>query len=358
MPGGGNKNIVKEALLYKKLPENKVSCFLCAHRCIISEGKFGICRARQNKGGELYTYAYGGVVAANIDPIEKKPLFHLLPGSKSFSVAASGCNFHCGFCQNWQISQKKEVAWAIGSPTTALWPADKLGEPSIPMFPEEIVKGALKYKCRSISYTYTEPTIFFEYAYESARLAKENGLLNIFVTNGYMTKEALEMIKPYLDAANVDLKFFTDEGYRRVCGGSLQPVLDTISLMRKLGIWVEVTTLIVPGENDSAEELKGIASFLAGVGKEIPWHISRFHPDYKMMDKDSTPLSKLKEAEAIGKSAGLRYVYIGNVLEEEKTCCHKCQKSLISRMGFEVIENNLKSGACPSCGAVLDGIFA
>ena len=194
----------------------------------------------------------------------------------------------------------------------------------------------------------------FEYAYESARLAKENGLLNIFVTNGYMTKEALEMIRPYLDAANVDLKFFTDEGYRRVCGGSLQPVLDTISLMRKLGIWVEVTTLIVPGENDSAEELKDIASFLAGVGKEIPWHISRFHPDYKMTDKDSTPLSKLKEAYNIGKKAGLRYVYIGNVLEEEKTFCYKCQKGLISRMGFEVIENNLKSGACPSCGAVLD----
>ncbi len=357
MSGRGDKNILKEAFLYKKLPEKKVACFLCAHRCLISEGKFGICRVRQNKGGGLYTYAYGGVVAANIDPVEKKPLFHFLPGSKSFSVAASGCNFHCGFCQNWQISQKKEVAWAIGSPTTALWPAEA-GERPVPMSPEEIVKGALKYKCRSISYTYTEPTIFFEYAYESAGLAREKGLLNIFVTNGYMTKEALEMIRPYLDAANVDLKFFTDKGYRRVCGGSLQPVLDTISLMRKLGIWVEVTTLIVPGENDSAEELKAIASFLAGVGKEIPWHISRFHPDYKMTDKDSTPLSKLKEAEAIGKAAGLRYVYIGNVLEEEKTFCCKCSKPLIARMGFEVIENNLKAGACPSCGAVLDGIFA
>ena len=357
MPGGGNKNIVKEALLYKKLPEKKVACFLCAHRCLISEGKFGICQTRQNKGGSLYTYAYGGVVAANIDPIEKKPLFHFLPGSKSFSIAAAGCNFRCGFCQNWRISQKKE--------------ADKSVERPVPMSPSEIVKGALKYKCRSISYTYTEPTIFFEYAYESARLAREKGLLNIFVTNGYMTKEALEMIRPYLDAANVDLKFFNNESYRRVCGGSLQPVMDTISLMRRLGVWVEVTTLIVPGENDSPEELKAIASFLAGAGKEIPWHISRFHPDYKMTNKDSTPLSILKAAYKIGKDAGLRYVYIGNVPEEawaigspttalwpeEKTSCYKCQKSLISRMGFEVIENNLKSGACPSCGTVLDGIF-
>ncbi len=341
---------LKEAFLYKKLPEKKVSCFLCAHRCVISEGRFGLCRVRQNKEGELYTYAYGGVVAANIDPVEKKPLFHFLPGSKSFSIACAGCNFHCGFCQNWQISQKAD--------------ADRLGIDSRQMTPEEIVRAALQSGCRSVSYTYTEPTIFFEYAYETARIAKEEGLLNIFVTNGFMTKEALEMIYPYLGAANVDLKFFKDESYRRVCGGSLPAVLDTIRLMRKLGVWVEVTTLIVPGENDSAEELKAIASFLAGVGKEIPWHISRFHPDYKMTDKDSTPLSSLKTAYKIGKEAGLRYVYVGNVQAgtelwpDEKTCCYKCQKSLISRIGFEVIENNLENGACPSCKTVLDGIFA
>lgn len=349
---------LKEAFLYKKLPDNKVACFLCAHRCLISEGKFGVCRVRQNKGGGLYTYAYGGVVAANIDPVEKKPLFHFLPGSKSFSIACAGCNFRCGFCQNWQISQKAEV--------------DRLRIDQRQMTPGEVVRAALESGCRSISYTYTEPTIFFEYAYETAKIAKEKGLLNIFVTNGFMTKEALEMIswpegrgaashsrsRPYLGAANVDLKFFNDESYRRVCGGSLAPVLDTIILMRKLGIWVEVTTLIVPGENDSPEELKGIASFLAQAGQEIPWHISRFHPDYKMMDKDSTPVSILKAAYKIGKEAGLRYVYIGNVLEEEKTFCCKCAKPLIARMGFEVIENNLKNGACPSCGAVLDGFFA
>lgn len=334
--------MLKEALLYKKLSDNKVSCFLCSHRCLITDGHFGICQVRQNKGGRLDTLAYGELCAANIDPIEKKPIFHMLPGSKSYSFAALGCNFRCGFCQNWQISQKKE--------------ADKLGINLEPKSPEKIVSEALQYKCQSISYTYSEPTIFFEYALETAKLAKEKGLYNIFVTNGYMTPEALEMIKPYLDAANVDLKYFNDENYRKVCGGRLQPVLDIISLMRQLNIWVEVTTLVVPGENDSTRELKNIAGFLSGVGSEIPWHISRFHPDYKMTDAQSTPLSKLKEAHTIGKDAGLRYVYIGNVLEEEKTYCYNCGQDLISRSGFSVIKNILKDGKCPGCNTALDGI--
>jgi pyruvate formate lyase activating enzyme len=334
--------MLKEALLYKKLQGKKVSCFLCSHRCLINDENFGICQVRQNKGGVLYTYAYGEVVAANIDPIEKKPLFHVLPGSSSFSIAAAGCNFRCGFCQNWQISQKRE--------------SDKRGIGSKPMSPREIVADALSYKCKSISYTYTEPTIFFEYALETARLAKTKGLYNVFVTNGYMTKEALEMFQPYLDAANVDLKSFNDESYLRVCGAKLSPVLESIALMRKLNIWVEVTTLVVPGENDSIEELKGIASFLAATGREIPWHISRFHPDYKMTDKAPTALSKLKEAKQLGKDAGLRYVYIGNVIEEEKTYCSKCARSLITRLGFDIVENNLKNGKCPDCGAALDGL--
>jgi pyruvate formate lyase activating enzyme len=333
--------MLKEALLYKKLDGRKVSCFLCSHHCLISDGNFGICQARQNKGGTLYTYAYGEVVAASIDPIEKKPIFHILPGSRSFSIASIGCNFRCGFCQNWQISQKKE--------------ADKSGVGQTTMNPEEIVANALKYKCESISYTYTEPTIFFEYALETAKSAKEKGLYNIFVTNGYMTKEALEMVSPYLDGANVDLKFFDDGKYRKICGGRLKPVMESIELMRKMNIWVEVTTLVVPGENDSVDELKGIASFLAGAGKEIPWHISRFHPDYKMTDLEATSLSTLKEAYKIGKDAGLRYVYIGNVLKEEKTYCYQCGRDLISRIGFNVIRNNLKEGRCPECNALLDG---
>jgi len=334
--------MLKEALLYKKLEDNKVSCFLCAHRCLIADGHFGICQARQNKGGRLYTLAYGELCAANIDPIEKKPIFHMLPGSKSYSFAALGCNFHCGFCQNWQISQKKE--------------ADKLGINLEPKSPEKIVSEAWQCKCQSISYTYSEPTIFFEYALETAKLAREKGLYNIFVTNGYMTPEALEMIKPYLDAANVDLKYFNDENYRKVCGGRLQPVLDVICLMRKLNIWVEVTTLVVPGENDSTQELKNIAGFLSGVGKEIPWHISRFHPDYKITDKEPTSLVKLKETYNIGKDAGLRYVYIGNVLEEEKTYCYNCGQDLISRVGFNIVKNVLRDGKCPGCNTALDGL--
>ncbi len=334
--------MLKEALLYKKLPDNKVSCYLCSHYCVIDGGNSGICQVRQNKDGTLYTYAYGEVAAANIDPIEKKPIFHMLPGSTSFSIAAIGCNFHCGFCQNWQISQKKE--------------ADKFGLRLEPMAPEEIVDSALKHKCKSISYTYTEPTIFFEYALEIAKLAKSKGLYNVFVTNGYMTKDALAMLWPYLDAANVDLKFFNDESYRRVCGAKLKPVLDSIVSMRKMNIWVEVTTLVVPGENDSGRELKRIASFLADTGKEIPWHISCFHPDYKMPDKEPTPLSKLKEAYQFGKEAGLRYVYIGNVFEQVKTYCYKCARGLISRLGFDVIENNLKDGKCPDCNTGLDGV--
>ncbi len=333
--------MLKEALLYKKLSGKNVSCFLCSHHCLISDGSFGICQVRQNKGGTLYTYAYGEVAAANVDPIEKKPIFHILPGSRSFSVASIGCNFTCGFCQNWQISQKKE--------------ADKLAIGQTAMPAQEIVANALKYKCESISYTYTEPTIFFEYALEAAKLAKEKGLYNIFVTNGYMTKEALEVIGPYLDAANVDLKFFDDEKYRRICGARLKPVTESIALMRKMDIWVEVTTLLVPGENDSVGQLKGIASFIAGVGKEIPWHISRFHPDYKMNDLEATALSTLKDAYKIGKDAGLRYVYIGNVLEEEKTSCYQCGRELISRIGFEVIKNNLKEGRCLECNTPLDG---
>lgn len=334
--------MLKEAILYNKAENLRTDCFLCNHYCKIQEGKYGVCGVRQNIKGILYTDVYGEVIALHVDPIEKKPLFHFFPGSKAFSIATVGCNFRCGFCQNWQISQKKE--------------ADRLGLRPEKVSPEEIVEQAIKYNCKSISYTYTEPTIFFEYAYDIAKIAKERGLYNNFVTNGYMTKDALGVIRPYLDAANVDLKFFNDENYRKVCGAKLEPVLETIRFMRELKIWVEVTTLVVPGQNDSTKELKEIAAFLADTDKEIPWHISRFHPDYQMADLEATPLTKLKEAYRIGKDAGLRYVYIGNVLEEEKTFCYNCDTELISRLGFEVLRNNIKKSKCPKCGSVIDGV--
>ncbi|MFA5156707.1 MAG: AmmeMemoRadiSam system radical SAM enzyme [Candidatus Omnitrophota bacterium] len=335
---------MKEALLYEKLENKLVRCFLCAHQCRIPDTKYGFCGVRQNLDGTLYTHVYGKPITLHIDPIEKKPLYHFLPGTFSFSLATVGCNFHCGFCQNWEISQ-----------TTA---RDGVRFPEEDVFPGEIVENALKNECRSISYTYTEPTIFFEYALDIAKLAKEKGLYNVFVTNGYMTKDALEMIRPFLDAANVDLKFFREDSYRRVCTASLEPVKDTIRLMRELGIWVEVTTLVVPGENDSKEELGDIANFLASVDKGMPWHISRFHPDYKFTDHKATPEETLKMAQGLGKAAGIKYIYAGNVSGwGNDTYCPACGKALIKREGFEVLMNKVKQGKCGFCQVQIAGVF-
>jgi pyruvate formate lyase activating enzyme len=336
--------MLREAMLWRALEGGRVECFLCAHRCVIAPAKFGVCGVRENREAKLFTYVYGEVIAAHIDPIEKKPLYHFLPGTRSFSVATVGCNFRCPFCQNWQISQVKIKAGDIAGGHR--------------LTPDEIVREARRSGCRSISYTYTEPTIFFEYAYDTARLAREAGLMNVFVTNGYMTSEALRTIRPYLDAANVDLKAFKEETYKKVCGARLEPVLASIRLMNELGIWVEVTTLVVPGMNDSDAELAAVARFIAGINIDIPWHISRFHPDYKYTRGEATPLTTLRRAYETGKQAGLRYVYIGNVLgESEITACPHCGKSLLRRSGFNVTDNSLKDGRCPSCGTAIAGRF-
>jgi pyruvate formate lyase activating enzyme len=334
----------KEALLYERLENKLAHCYLCAHQCKIAPSKFGFCGVRENVGGVLYTHAYGKVIAAHIDPIEKKPLYHFFPGTTSFSIATIGCNFRCGFCQNWQISQSTFRNGELG------------GEP---LACKDIVKRARENGCKSISYTYTEPTIFFEYALETAKLAKAEGLYNNFVTNGYMTEECLEMAKPYLSAANVDLKFFRDESYRRVCSGSLQPVLGSIRKMHELGIWVEVTTLVVPDENDSDAELKDIADFIASVDKNMPWHISRFHPDYKFTDHRATPEETLRRAHDLGRKAGLNYIYIGNVYGfGNDTYCHNCKKLLVQREIFSILENNIKDGKCAFCKALIPGVFS
>jgi pyruvate formate lyase activating enzyme len=333
---------LKEALLYKKLEDRKVHCFLCSHHCTIPDGKFGICRVRENKGGILYTHAYGELIAQNIDPIEKKPLYHFFPGSTSYSIATKGCNFQCGFCQNWQISQVKEA----GTP----------GARSQWVTPEDVVKQATLSGSKSISYTYTEPTIFFEYAYNISRLAKNEGLYNVFVTNGFMTEETIRMAHPYLDAANIDLKSFNDEYYRKLCRGKLDPVLQSIELMKRFNIWVEVTTLVVPGQNDSEGEFEKIATFLAGIDKSIPWHISRFYPQYKMDHVEPTPMETLSRAYKIGKQAGLRYVYLGNVGEGNNTYCYSCNKLLIERRGFSINKYNIKNGCCPDCHTPIDGV--
>lgn len=332
----------KEAMLYEKLKDGEVHCFLCSHHCKIADTKYGFCGVRKNENGRLYTYVYGEVIASHVDPIEKKPLHHFFPGSRAYSIATVGCNFRCGFCQNWEISQ---VSKRDGDFT------------SYELKPEEVVREAKKSGCKSISYTYTEPTIFFEYAYDTAKLAKKEGLYNTFVTNGYMTKDALNAIKGYLDGCNVDLKFFSNDKYKKYCQGSLEPVLEAIRHMKKIGMWVEVTTLVLPGMNDTDEELKSIAGFIADTGKEIPWHISRFHPNYKVMESAPTPLVTLKKAEAIGKKAGLKYIYIGNIAVETNTLCHNCGKLLIARAGYVIEENSIKNNKCPECETVIEGVW-
>jgi pyruvate formate lyase activating enzyme len=336
--------MVREALLYEKKEENKVRCGLCSHRCLIAPGKRGICAVRENRDGVLYTLVYGALIAGNVDPIEKKPIFHLHPGSKSFSIATVGCNFSCTFCQNADISQLPRQGGLIqGRETTA----------------EAVVESAVRSGSRTIAYTYTEPTIFFEYALDVARMATAKGLRNVFVTNGYMTPETLDRIGADLHGANVDLKSFSDEFYRKQCGARLEPVLTTLREMKRRGIWIEVTTLVIPGLNDGDGELREIAAFLFSPGPETPWHISRFHPRYRMMSAPTTPVETIHRAAQIGREAGLKYVYSGNVPgdEGESTACASCGEWLIRRWSFTVVENRLRQGACPRCGTPLDGIF-
>ncbi len=331
----------KEAYLYNKIEDNRVKCLLCNHNCLIADSEYGFCRVRKNEKGFLYSDVYAEPVALNVDPIEKKPLYHFYPGSLSYSVATIGCNFRCKFCQNWQISQVSKENFKLKKTVS----------------PEDIVSYARENKCSSISYTYTEPTVFFEYAYDIAKIARRDGVYNIFVTNGYMSIEAIDMIAPYLDAANIDLKSFSDDFYVKNCKAHLNPVLDSIRYMKERGIWIEITTLIIPGENDSSEELTQIAEFIASVGVETPWHISRFHPNYKYLEAKPTPIETLKKAEEIAKDKGLRYVYLGNVLEGNDSFCYNCDKLLIERSGFDVRVNNLDGGSCPYCGVSIDGLF-
>jgi len=335
---------VKEAMLYERCDQKQVRCLLCAHRCLIDEGKRGVCLVRENHSGTLYTQAYGKSISHGMDPVEKKPLFHFHPGSRAFSIATAGCNFRCRFCQNWEISQVLRESGSIFG-----------GE----LPPERIVDLAQQTGCQSIAYTYTEPTIFFEYAYDTAQLARQSGLNNVFVTNGYMTEKALETIQPYLEAANVDLKSFDDTFYRKWVGARLQPVLDTLKLMKGLDIWVEVTTLVIPTLNDSEDNLRRIAEFIfEELGEATPWHISRFYPAYELKDLSQTPIEVLEKARAIGLKAGLRYVYVGNVPESDgtNTFCYNCGRLLIRRFGQGLLEYHIRDGHCPHCGAKIDGV--
>jgi pyruvate formate lyase activating enzyme len=337
--------LANEALLYEPRGEGVVVCHACAHRCVVQPGLRGICGVRENRGGRLVTLVGDAIVSADVDPIEKKPFFHFLPGTLAYSIATVGCNFHCLFCQNWSLSQ---------------WPRDRGWPfPGEPTAPDELVQAALDLGCASVAYTYTEPTVFLELALDTARAAAAAGLRNVFVTNGYMTPEALDLLAPVLHGANVDLKAFSDAYYRKVCGGTLAPVLDTIRGLRERGIWVEVTTLVIPGRNDSDEELQALAAWLVSVDRDVPWHVSAFFPAYRMLDTPPTPAGTLYRAAEIGRRAGLRHVYTGNVAGGpwEDTACPDCGRWLVRRRGFRVLENGITGGRCPVCGARIAGVW-
>jgi len=333
---------MKEAMFYEKAGDSKVKCHLCAHGCLIKPGKRGLCSVRENRDGTLYSLVYGKIIAKHIDPIEKKPLFHFHPGSKSFSIATVGCNFKCRHCQNYTISQHVETFHEI---------------PGEDMTPEQVVKEAKQAGCDSISYTYTEPTIFMEFAYDCARLARENGIKNVFVSNGYTSAEATRTIAPYLDANNIDLKG-NENFYKEIVGGRLQPVLDTIRLMKELGVWVEITTLIIPNHNDSDEFLMWASEFIKSVDINIPWHVTQFYPTYRLIDQPRTPLSTLRKARQMGIKAGLKYVYEGNVPGEggENTFCPSCGQMLIERAGFFLNKIQMKNSHCLKCNALIAGV--
>ena len=334
---------MREARLYKQAAGGYTDCFVCSFRCHIADGKVGVCGVRENIGGVLYTLVYGRLISRHVDPIEKKPLYHFQPSSSSYSIATVGCNFRCLHCQNSEISQMPRDQRRI------------LGEEASP---EEIASEAFATGCSSISYTYTEPTIFMEYAYDTGVLAKEKGLKNVFVTNGYMTKECLDELKGVLDAANVDVKGFTEPFYKKVCGARLAPVLESVEYMRAIGIWVEITTLIIPTLNDSEDELRSIARWIYRTDKSIPWHVSAFHPAYKLTDLPSTPFKTIERAREIGLEEGLRYVYTGNIPGKagESTYCYNCKKLLIERSGFTVKKNAIVESMCPHCGTAVDGV--
>jgi len=309
-----------DAMLWEADEGECIKCNLCGQACRIPPGQYGACRVRLNVEGQLKSTNYEAVVAMHVDPIEKKPLFHFLPGTLSLSIAAAGCNFQCAFCQNWQISQSPRNNPVLSGQAIA---------------PEQIVATAAGHDCASISYTYTEPAVFYELAYETARLAHPAGMRNCFVSNGFLTPQAVETIAPYLDAINVDLKSFRDETYRRVMKASLAPVFECLEAIVDAGIWLEITTLVVPGMNDSSDELGDIAEYIASnLGRHVPWHVSRFHGDYKMHDTASTPLATLEMACSMGEAAGLKYVYCGNVHggDGESTHCNACGAMVIERV--------------------------
>lgn len=325
---------------YKLNDKGKMVCILCRHYCTLKEGHTGICGVNKNENGEYKNLVYNHPSSVNVDPIEKKPLNHFLPSSTSLSFGTVGCNFKCPFCQNWQISQTHNI------------------DESVVVTKEQMVALALKYGAKSISYTYNEPTIFYPYAKDVGLLAKEYNLKNVFVTNGFESKETIEDMANWVDGANVDLKSFNNDYYKKHLKGGLEEVKDSLKLMVEAGMWVEVTTLVIDEINSSSDELKKMAEFIATeLGEDVPWHLSAFHPDYKMNEHSPTKLKSLTDAYEIGEKAGLNYIYLGNVPVPSETFCPKCKETLIIRRGFSVTKNILKDGNCPKCNTHIAGVW-
>ncbi|MFH1210201.1 MAG: AmmeMemoRadiSam system radical SAM enzyme [archaeon] len=332
---------MKEAMYYKKLTNNKVKCLLCPHNCLLIENRKGLCQVRKNIKGKLYSLYYGQPCSINIDPIEKKPLFHFLPSSKTLSISTYGCNLFCMNCQNFEISKE--------------FKEKELKEIS----PKEIVDMALKNKCKSISYTYTEPTIFYEYMLDIAKLAKKARIKNIIVSNGFINEEPLKNLILYIDAANIDLKAFNESFYSKNCNAKLQPVLNTLKILKKSNVWLEITNLIIPGLNDNLNEIEKMSEYIKNNIGDVPIHFSRFYPYYKLDYLQETSIKTLKKASDRAKKH-LTYVYIGNILadKEENTYCPKCESLLVERHGYEVLKNELKqSNKCPECKKIIQGVW-
>ena len=332
---------MREAMFWSAENGGYVRCTLCPHLCRIAPGARGVCHVRENRDGVLYSLNYGRIVASSIDPIEKKPLYHYLPGSQSFSVAGAGCNMHCSHCQNASISQvDKDVP---GEEATS----------------QRIVAAAQRSGCRSLAYTYTEPTIYYETMLETAALAREAELDNIMISNGYMEAAPFEQLAPLLQGANIDLKAFDDKVYRNICGAHLQPVLDSLKRFYAAGIWLEVTTLIIPGYNDNKAQLQELTEFIVReLGPEVPWHVSAFYPTYRLLDVPPTPVGSIRLACEIGVEAGLHFVYGGNVAGVfENTLCPECRNVAVERRGYRIMQLELEAGKCSSCGATVAGVW-
>ena len=334
---------LKEAYFYRKLEESEVQCLMCPRKCLVVEGARGVCRNRENRGGTLYALTYGRPCVISVEPIEKAPFFHFIPGHKRLCVATVGCNLRCKYCQNWHISQKRveEVS-------------------HYNLSPEEIVEIAKKEGVKSICFTFSEPTAFYEYMYDIARLAKENGLMTSMVSNGFINPEPLRQLIEVMDAVKIDLKGFSEDFYQEVCFGKLEPVLNTLGILKEEGMWLEIVNLVVPPLNDDANEIKKMCQWIKkNLGDEVPLHFIRFFPRYKLTHLPATPVETLEKAIEIAKDVGLKYVYIGNVSGHKYnfTYCPKCGRCLMKRMGFFLLDNNILNGSCKFCGQKIPGIW-